>query len=242
MGEQVSPCTAPALAILLGDLKDPGTLLLGAVEVIGNGDVALSGGIQEVILKRVAGAAVADPERAVSAVVFVIDALVVLIKTEVGQHIIVGPAVITQRGPVIVVFAVATDIDHGIDGGGAAQALATGLETLAAIQAFLRHSFHDPVVDGFGEHGHGAGGHIDQQPITLAPCLQQTDAGVRVFTQSPGQGAPCGSPTDNEIVKVVFHGWVPFSCLLFPVRLDRGIGSGKRSLVGGWCRYPSQRQ
>ena len=116
MGEQVSPCTAPALAVFLGNLKNPGAFLLGAVEIVGDGDVTFSGGIQEVILEGVAGAAVADPERPVGAVVLVVDALVVFIEPEVRQHIFIGPAVITQGGPVVVVLAVATDIHHGIDG------------------------------------------------------------------------------------------------------------------------------
>ena len=116
MREQVGPGAAPALAVFLGDLIDPGAFLLGAVEVIGNGNVAFSGGIQKVALERVAGAAVAYPEWAIGAMVFVVDAFIVLTEPEVGEHILIGPAVIALCRPVVVVLAVAADIDHGIDG------------------------------------------------------------------------------------------------------------------------------
>lgn len=189
----------------MGDLIDPGAFLLGAVEVIGNGDIAFPCSVQKVVLERVAGTAVADPERTVGAVVVVIDTFVVFIEAEIGQHILVGPTVIAQGRPVIVVLAMATNIDHGIDGGRTAQAFSPGLEALATIEAFLRNRFQHPVVDGPGEHGYRTGGHIDQQTVPLATGFQQTDAGVRVFTEPSGQGAAGGATTDDEVIELVVH-------------------------------------
>ena len=84
------------------------------------------------------------------------------------------------------------------------------MKALSTVEPFLGDGLHDPVIDGLGEHGHGAGGDIDQQAVPLAAGFQQADAGVRVFTQPPGQGAPCGAAADNEIIEFVFHDSFPF--------------------------------
>ncbi len=115
----------------------------------------------------------------------------------------------------IVVLAVAADIDHGIDGGRAAQAFPPGLEAQAAIEALLGDRFHFPVVDGLGEHGHGTGRHVDQQPVTTAASFQQADTGIRILTESPGQGTTSRSTTDDQIIKFIFHDSSPLLYRLF---------------------------
>ncbi|KTT54467.1 hypothetical protein SB7C_12330, partial [Staphylococcus epidermidis] len=77
---------------------------------------------------------------------------VVLRALELGQHVGVAPAGIAERSPVVVVGAMAADVDHGIDGRRAAEALAARLIADAAVQAFLRHRVERPVVELAREH------------------------------------------------------------------------------------------
>ena len=89
------------------------------------------------------------------AVVFVAGkAVAVLGPLEQRQQVGVAPAGVAQCGPAVIVVAVATRVDHRVDGAGATQHLASWLETLAPIEPLLQGGEVVPAVHQTPRH-HG---------------------------------------------------------------------------------------
>ena len=131
----IGPCRAPAFAVLLGDLIDAEAFMLLAIEILADPELGLTRGLQEGLLHRVVGAQFVDGKGTSLAVIRAVEIGIVFRALEVGQHIGVRPAGIAERGPLIVVAAVAADIDHGIDRGRAAEPLAARLIADPAVEA-----------------------------------------------------------------------------------------------------------
>ena len=120
-GPQVGDRGRAAEAVAGRELVVAGAFLRRAVEVgvARNADLAGRGDqrLDELVLR----ADVGHPERAVGAVPFALAADVVLELAEVRQHVGVAPAAVAERGPVVVVVAVAADVDEAVDRARAAQ-------------------------------------------------------------------------------------------------------------------------
>jgi hypothetical protein len=82
---QVGARAVPALAVALRDLVIAGAVLFGAVEVAVERDAGLHRGLDEARGKRVGRAQLVDVQRAVLAVVPVIERMVGFAATEVGS-------------------------------------------------------------------------------------------------------------------------------------------------------------
>src|SRR4029450_13494700 len=74
----------------------------------------------------------------------IVELFVVFSALEQRQHLIVRPAGITKRGPVVVIPLVSSHIEHRIDGARCTESLAARLVAPTAIQARLR----DRLVGG----------------------------------------------------------------------------------------------
>ena len=138
---------APALALVLRHLVDAEAFLLGAVEVVANPELRLARALQKHLPDGVIRLQSGDVKRTALAVIFAVEFGIVLRAPEVGQHIRVGPAGVAERGPMVVVGAVAADIDHGIYRAGAAKPLAARLVADAVVEPLLRHGVESPVVE-----------------------------------------------------------------------------------------------
>ncbi len=148
----VAACRAPAFAVLLGDLVGAEAFLLLGVEVLADAELSLARGLQIDVSDRIVGAQSADMERTALAVILAVELGIILRTLEVGQHVGVGPAGVAERRPLIVIAAMATDIDHRIDCGGTAEPLAARLIADPAVEARLRHRIERPVVDLARDH------------------------------------------------------------------------------------------
>ena len=71
---------------------------------------------------------------------------------EDGQHVLIAPALGPKLMPIIIIPGTATNIEHGIDGGGTAQPFAARLIAGSAIQALLRNRIKAPIRV-FGQKG-----------------------------------------------------------------------------------------
>jgi hypothetical protein len=152
MGVDIGPRRAPAFAVPLRHLIDAETLVILGIEILANPELRLSRGLQKGLLYRVVGAQFVDGERPALAMVFAIEIGIVFRTLEVGQHVGVGPAGIAQRRPLVVVAAVAADIDHRVDRGRTAEPLAARLIADPPLQAGLRHRIEGPVVELARDH------------------------------------------------------------------------------------------
>src|SRR5205085_12409546 len=125
---------APALALVLRHLVDAEPFLIGAVEIVADAELRLARALQKHLLDRIVGAKPRDAQRAALAVILAAELGIALRALEAGQDGGIAPPGVAERGPVIVVGAVAADIHHRVDGAGAAEPLAARLIADAAVQ------------------------------------------------------------------------------------------------------------
>ena len=126
-GMNVAARRTPALAVLLGYLIDSEAFLLGGVEVVADAELGLARGLQIHLPHRIVGLQSGDMQRAAFAVILAVELGVVFRSLEVGQYVVIGPAGIAERSPLVVIALVAADIDHRVDRGRAAEPLAAWL-------------------------------------------------------------------------------------------------------------------
>ena len=154
-------------------------------------------------LRVLVGAAqVHHVERAVGAVVLVVQALVVLGAAEVRQHLVVGPAVVALGGPVVVVGAVAADVDHRVDRARASQHLAARLPADAPVQALLRDGVEVPVGRLGLRQQRQARGHVDQDVLVHRAGLDQRHRHRRILAQPRRQHAAARAAAHHDVVEV----------------------------------------
>ena len=126
---------------------------------------------------------------AFTAVEFAVAALVALGTFEIGQAVVVRPAFIAQRGPVVVVLTLATDVNQAIDGTAAAQRLAAWPIDLAAVHARVGLGLEAPVHLRVPHRLAVADGQVDPDRGVGGAGFQQQHARLRVFAQTAGQCA-----------------------------------------------------
>ena len=104
----------------------------------------------------------------------------------------------------------AADIDHAIDGGGAAEALAAGACDLAIVDRGFGLRIVTPII-GLGRHGIGERrGHLDQNVSVAAAGFDQKDGVPAALAQSIGEHATRGARAHDDVVKnLVCHAGAP---------------------------------
>src|SRR5664279_4258401 len=105
----------PALTVLLGDLVDAEAFMLVGIEILAQAELRFLRALQEGLLHRIVGAQFVDVKRPALAVIFAAEIGVVLGTLEIGQYVRKRPAGIAERSPLIIVAAMAANIDHRID-------------------------------------------------------------------------------------------------------------------------------
>src|SRR6266436_5207628 len=137
----------PVAAPELGDLIKAGAFLLRSVEIIVATNLVFRASIDEGVGDRPRAALVGDAQGPVAAVPIISAALIAFRALEIGKNIVPRPAVAAKGGPIVVVGAVATDVDHSVNRTRAAECLAARLIAAAAIEPRLRYRLEGPVVD-----------------------------------------------------------------------------------------------
>ena len=205
MRQQIGACGTPALALVLRDLVQAYAFLVLAVEIAGNRQPGLPCRFQIACMEGAVTAQIAHMQRPLVAVPAVAVALVVFAEDEIGQHLVIRPAGVAERRPVVVIVAVAADVDHRVDGRGAAQTLAAWLVGAPPVQAGLRHAPEGPVVVAGGQHGDCTAGDVHHRPATATAGLQQADAGAGILAQASGQHGAGRTAADHDVVKFHAH-------------------------------------
>ena len=157
---------------------------------------------------------------------------------------------IAERCPLVVVASVAADIDHGVDRGRAAEALAARLIADAPLQARLRHRVERPVVDSACEHKHQRARRGHHPIVASAAGIQQRHRCLRVFRKTPRHSAAAGAATHHDEIEYIGHARFPLllsfpgchhggSRLLVEPRLGHRETSGKRARFEGFWHDPA---
>ena len=198
-GTEVGDRRRAAAAVALGDLEAPGALLGGAVEVVVARDADLLAGVDERLDDRVHRPALAHAQRPADAVVAVRAALVVLGAPEVRQDVLVGPAVVAQRRPLVVVGRVAADVDHRVERARAAEDAAARQVVAAEVEPRLGLGEQRPV-EVARQVQPEAERHVDVRVVVGRPGLDHGDAHVRVLAQAVGHDAAGRSCAHDHVV------------------------------------------
>ena len=139
--------TSPdALTFVYGHIHPAQTLLLVAIHVICERVAGLLPGLDKGLVQGVIGSATRHVQWSVAASVAIGAQLVGLSFTEVGQAVVVIPAIGTLPLPAVVVFGVAADVHHGIERGRASPHAAPGPVKHTAVHACLGQRVVVPVV------------------------------------------------------------------------------------------------
>jgi hypothetical protein len=217
---QVGLGGAAAPALVRGELVVAGAFLRGAVEVAGARHADLLRAVDEGLDQLVLRGNVRNLQRSAAAVEGVGAALVALGLDEVGQHVVVAPAGVAQRGPMVVVLALAADVDEAVDRAGAAQRLAARPVDAPAVHVGVGVGLEAPVIGGAPHRLAVADGQVNpQRPIGRAGFEQQHARG-RVFAQARRQHAAGGTGADDDVVE------------RFIRHATRSLGSGTIARLG----------
>ncbi len=113
---QIGPGRRHPEAVLRGDLVKADALLIRAVEIGVAPKAGLFARLDKGFAERVHVAALArDVDRAIAAAILVGAGLIGLQTLEDGQDVVPAPARVSERLPVVEVFVLAADEDHGVD-------------------------------------------------------------------------------------------------------------------------------
>ena len=145
---------------------------------------------------------VTDPQWAIAAMIFALPARIVFGFPEKRQDIVIGPAIAAQRRPVVVIPAIAADIDHGVDRRTPAEPPAAWLIANPAIEPLLRHGFIHVVGFGVRDGEQPRSGYA--QPVVASPSLQKAYC-LAGFCQPAGDSASATSTTDNDNVELAHN-------------------------------------
>ena len=204
-GPQIALCSAPAPALPGRELVVAGAFLAHAVEIFAARHADLAGAADEGFDQLILGPDVGHRERAIAAVESVRTALVALRLDEVGQHVVVAPTRVAQRGPMVVVLALAADVDQAVDRTRAAQGLAARPVDAAAVHVRIGVGVETPVVGRVPHRLAVADGQVDPERAVGWAGFQQEDTRCGVLTQSRGQYRTRGAGADHDVVEFVCH-------------------------------------
>src|SRR5688572_6086812 len=214
-------------------------LLAIAVHVFGGGIAGLLRGLDESVEQGVVLVTGMDPERPAVAPIGVAALLAMLGPPEVGQDLLVRPALaILLERPAVVVQSVAADIDHGVERRRTAQHAPARPVHDTVVHIGLRLGVVVPVVPGVHQVVHQRGRHVDLPvpPRIARPGFQQAHLVAGILAQAVREHAPGGPAADDQVIvyAVELHALVPFCSDTAPrshISLPRA-GGGKGGGAG----------
>ena len=188
-GLEESARSGGAFGVARGELIVAHAILLGAIEIVVEGNARLLRRAQEGVADGDGVDGIGDAERPAVGVIGVDELLIVLGAFEIGQDLAVGPAGATGfADPGIVVLGVAAGIELGVDRRAAADHLGLREPDLAPAPMLLRNRAPAPARHALRHLGE-AGGHAEQRIRIAAARLQQQDLDRRVGAQPIGEHA-----------------------------------------------------
>ena len=193
---QVGDGGARAHAAALGHLVHADAVLLVPVEVVVARHASLLAGVDEGVRDAVVRALLADRQRAAGPVPLRRAALVVLGLDEVGQQVGGAPA---GDAPVVVVAAVAADVDHRVDRRGAAEHAPARQRDATPAALVLGRRVVVPV-DLRAAELQIAERHVDVLQRVRRAGLEQQHLHVWVLAETVGEHTTRRSCTDDHVV------------------------------------------
>src|SRR5262249_11891754 len=154
---------------------------------------------------------VRDGERPARGVEGVVAARLILRALEVGQDVLIGPALIAELAPMVVILGLAANVDEAVDAARAAEHLAARPEDLAVLELGLGLGLVAPVDALVGDRLAVADRDVDpRMRAIIAPRLEHDDGAGRIGREPIGENAAGGAGADDDVI-CVFYLWHLFS-------------------------------
>jgi hypothetical protein len=109
----------------------------------------------------------------------------------------------------IVVTAVAADIDHGVDGGRAAEPLAARLIADPPLEARLRHGVERPVIELARHHQRQRARRGDHPIVARAAGFQHRYRRFGILGKPAGDRAAAGATAHHHKIECIRHAHPP---------------------------------
>ena len=123
---------------------------------------------------------------------------------EERQHVVPAPAGEPELAPVVVVGGLAAHVDHGVDGGGAADHLAARIVEAAAVEPRLRLGLEHPVGARIADGEEIADRDVEPDPVVPAAGLEQQHARSGIGGEPVRQHAAGRAGADDDVVVFAF--------------------------------------
>src|SRR6266404_5303093 len=167
-------------------------------------------GLEEQFCERTLVTRIGNVQWAALPMESILELLVIFSALKQRQHVVVTPAGIAERGPVVVVPLVSPHIKHRIDRARATKGLATRLISAAAIEAGLRHRLVRIVIDLGWHHRNDGRRRMNQDALVPPAGFQQTDRDLWILRKTRGQRTSGGTGADDNVVEFpMIHGLLP---------------------------------
>ncbi len=183
-----------------GLLHQAETFLFGAVIVIRQFKPRLGAGLNEGVKQGVVDRPALHMQRSIRATPALFTAMAVFHALEIRQHIRIGPALRAELFPAIEILGMAAHVNEAVNGGGAADDLATWGGDAAIIEIGLGFGEITPIV---ALHAHRPGEsrrHLDERAEIGTAGLYDDDGIATIFRQAVGDGGPCGAGADDDVI------------------------------------------
>ena len=195
----------PAPPAMLVDVERARALVVAGIEIRDAPDAGLLGRLAERIEDVPAHPRRRDPQLAADGVMIARPQKMMLMPFEERQHVVGAPAGKPELAPMVVVGGLAAHIDHGVDGGGAADHLAARIIEAAAVEPLLRLGLEHPVRARIADGEQVADRDMEPNPIVPPAGLEQQHAAICVGGEPVGQHAAGGAGADDDVVVLAFQ-------------------------------------
>ncbi|MDZ7712102.1 MAG: hypothetical protein U5L06_02810 [Rhodovibrio sp.] len=197
--ESVDGVPAPAAA--LGHLEVAHPLVAAAVEIVRARDARLLGRVGEGVQDFPGDPHAFHAQFAARPVQVVRAPGVILVRLEMGQHVVPAPAGAAQLAPAVVIARLAAHVDHAVDRRAAAQHPPARIVERAAVQPVLRFGPEAPVRARIVDGVEVADRDPDPDVVVLPARLEQQDRNLRVRAQPVGEHAAGTARAHDDIVE-----------------------------------------
>ena len=213
-------------ALVRVQLEVAGAFLLRAVEVVGARHTDLLRAADEGLDQLVLRTDVRHLQRPFAAVQRNGTALVAFRLDEIRQHLVVTPTGVAERGPVVVIFPLAADVDQAVDRARTAERLAARPVDAATVHVRVGIGQEAPVVLVAPHRLAVADRQMNPERVVGRAGLEQQHARARVFAQAGREHAACGACANDDVVEILGHsGCVEWNnAIRFPDRIRAIVG------------------
>ena len=182
------------------ELVVPGAFLRRSVEIAILRYADFDGGGDQRVDQRMTLFNIGSPQGAVVAVKFVRAAHVVLELAKVRQHVSIAPTGISKRGPLVVVLALAANVDEAVDRRRAPERATARPVDLAPVHLRFGLGIEAPIHDRMEHRLRVADRNMDPWVAIARAGFQQQHRMAGTCRQSIGKNAARRSATDDHVV------------------------------------------